>query len=288
MSSDFRHIATTADGERADRLFRASVSAFCSLSRPSKREINQLDDLTTPLMPLVSAASKRFVSAALSECRHVPPTLVHLLSEEPVEISAPLLVRSRALTDVDLIALIGRHGQAHARAIARRDNLNPTIVNLIRAMRAQDDTRPQSSPAADNAEIIRGKLRSIMEYHAARQAAREQGRTSSAWERLRSAALSGVADLFLSALAEELSVPSAQLIPLIEKTGFRDLSAVLRLIEFDADQAYLIVSALHPSRFPSVDAIRLFMDGYGEIDAETAAATLARLHPQTGSMPATG
>ena len=53
------------------------------------------------------------------------------LADEPVDIAAPLLLRSNALTDIDLIALIGRHGIGHARVIARRPDLNPTIAQLV-------------------------------------------------------------------------------------------------------------------------------------------------------------
>ena len=45
-SSDFRQIAVRADHGKAERLFRAAVTAFCSLTRPSRREIAQLEDLT--------------------------------------------------------------------------------------------------------------------------------------------------------------------------------------------------------------------------------------------------
>lgn len=288
MSSDFRHIASAAEHERADRLFRASVSAFCSLSRPGKREINQLDDLTTPLLALVSTASKRFVSAALSECRHVPPLLVHLLAEEPVEISAPLLVRSAALSDVDLIALIGRHGLAHARAIARRDGLNPTILSLIRAVEAQEGaSHAPAAPAREpgrNAETIRGKLRAIMEYHSVRQSAHDgEEQQSSPHERLRAAALSGVPDLFIGALSEETGIPGARLAPLVTGASRRELAAVLRALELDSDQAYLIVSALHPARFGHAEAIRMFLDAYDAIDDDMAAAVVAALAPANRS-----
>src|SRR5690606_16242891 len=108
-SSDFRQITIRSDAQRAERLFRASVSAFCSLPRPSRREIAQLEDLALPLFDLVSVEAKRYVAAALSECAYPPAGLFRRLCDETVDIAAPLLIRSAALSDVDLIALIGRH-----------------------------------------------------------------------------------------------------------------------------------------------------------------------------------
>ncbi len=87
-----------------------------------------------PLLPLVTDDSRRLAAASLSHCFPGPHGLVRRLAEEDVSISAPLLVASSVLTDIDLIGLIGRHGLAHAGAIARRRNLNPNIVALIRAL----------------------------------------------------------------------------------------------------------------------------------------------------------
>lgn len=123
-----------ADHGKAERLFRAAVTAFCSLTRPSRREIAQLEDLTLPLYDSVSTEARRFVAAALSECRNSPAVLVRRLADEPVEVAAPLLLRSNALADIDLIALIGRRGIGHARVIARRPHLNPTIDQLVKML----------------------------------------------------------------------------------------------------------------------------------------------------------
>lgn len=132
--SDFRQIAEPGDRGKKERLFRAAIAAFCSLTRPSRNEIAKLEDLTLPLYEGVSAESLRFVAAALSEVEHAPHALILRLADESVEIAAPLLLRSKALTDIDLIALIGRRGLAHARVIARRPTLNPTIAALVRAL----------------------------------------------------------------------------------------------------------------------------------------------------------
>jgi uncharacterized protein (DUF2336 family) len=121
-----------------ERLLRAAVYAFCSLPRPTRRESGQLEDLALPLVEKASVETRRYIAAALSECAEAPRGLVRRLCEEPVEIAAPLLMRSRALSDIDLIALIGRHGMGHARAIARRRDLNPRIAELVATLEKFD------------------------------------------------------------------------------------------------------------------------------------------------------
>jgi uncharacterized protein (DUF2336 family) len=287
-------------------LFRAAISAFCSLTRPSRREIAQLDDLALPLFDSVSAEARRFAAAALSECGDVPPSLVRRLADEPVEISAPLLVRSPALRDVDLIGLIGRHGIFHARAIARRPGLNPVIGRLldllgdpeIRRLRSQDQRpdltlvaeRAAASPAApahDAAENVRHRLRRLM--HGAECAAPPAGQSappiqpaqtappataaSSAvpqpYVRLLDAALTGHLPLFQMALADALDLEFATACAIAEPTRYANLIVALRALDLSEAQAFLLTAMFLPSVFDGPEAIRLFVSRYRLLEQRT-------------------
>ena len=219
-SLDLRHITVKGEPGKADRLFRAAISAFCSLTRPSRREIDQLEDLALPLFDSVSIESRRFAAAALSECQHAPTALVRRLSGETVDIAAPLLIRSNALTDIDLIALIGSRGLPHARAIARRPGLNRTIEHLVKALMSSAAPDPDgaahldgsgpafvsasndetllsqtNAEALSNADRVRSRLRSLM--RPARQDIMRDGDSklvltdADDFARLREAALTG-------------------------------------------------------------------------------------------------
>ncbi|WP_187970181.1 DUF2336 domain-containing protein [Aquibium microcysteis] len=156
MSSVFREIAIRTESGKSDRLFRAAVSAFTSLTRPSRREIAQLAQLTLPLIDRTSIEARRFACAVLSDSRHAPADLVHRLCEEPVEICAPLLIRSPLLSNADLVRIIGTRGAAHARVIARRGDLHPAIAALVHALvraagqdeAARNESVAPPSPAA--------------------------------------------------------------------------------------------------------------------------------------------
>ncbi|RWL42722.1 MAG: DUF2336 domain-containing protein [Mesorhizobium sp.] len=288
-SSDFRQIAIRTEAGKAERLFRAAVSAFCSLTRPSRREIAQLEDLTLPLFGAVSVESRRYVAAALSECEYAPTALVRRLAEEPVEIAAPLLTRSNALSDIDLIALIGRHGLPHARAIARRKELNPTIADLIRALErptlvktrppetvtkltprpepAKADTdRAASGEAAENA---RRRLRSMMRP-AGDAADVNTFLGQPAYVKLRETALTGNAAFFQTALADALEVDFATARSVTGQSGYAALLAALRALDLSEDRAFLIAVAVYPGEFPHPQAIRLFLDRYRLLHREAA------------------
>ncbi len=119
---------------KSDRLFRAAISGFCSLTMATRLDATRLDQLALPLLPLVTDESRRYAAAALSRSFPGPQGLVRRLAEEDISISAPILVGSPVLSDIDLIGLIGRHGLSHAGAVASRANLNANIAALIRAL----------------------------------------------------------------------------------------------------------------------------------------------------------
>ena len=269
-----------------ERLLRAAVYAFCSLPRPSRREIVQLDDLALPLIEKASPETRRYVAAALSEVAEAPPSLVRRLCDEPVAVAAPLLMRSRELCDIDLIALIGRHGMEHARAIAARVNLNPRIANLISALEALDANA--ASPKADKpdaAEETRKQLRAMMVPAPARPVARQVTEeplpalsrwraAPGAFDKLRSSALTGLKDLFGQTLARTLGISLAQGEALVSEHGRQDLPVALRALELRQEEAFLLAACVFGSQFAHPEAIRHFLDRFTSVSVSAARDTV--------------
>jgi uncharacterized protein (DUF2336 family) len=297
-TSDFREIADRTSKARPDRLLRAAVSSYCALPRPAKRETVQLEDLALPLLEIASVETRRFVAAVLSESDHSPAALVRRLCNEPVEIAAPLLVRSGVLTDIDLIALIGRHGLAHARAIGRRKNLNPAIARLIRALdrpapydgpsggegAEAEETNPRSKPLVEQkdehaarppVEAIRDRLRTMMEPagyqppHRARPVL-DRGNERPAYAKLRDAALTGNPSLFHTTLADALGIGFRQAEAICGGVSGDDLIPAFRALDLQPEQALLICLALHPRRFGHAESVRLFVEHFRQCRLEEA------------------
>lgn len=205
----------------------------------------------------------------------------------------PLLIRSRAVSDIDLIALIGRHGLPHARAIARRKDLNPTIADLIRVLerptlvRVRDPdanatnqiapvipevasgTREQSPGIA--AENARRRLRSMMrigDEAAAPKAGPFTG--TDTYVKLRETALTGNAAFFQTALADALEIDFSTARSLTANQNYASLLAALRSLDLSEDRAFLITVAVYPSQFPHPQAIRTFLDRYRLLHRDAA------------------
>ncbi len=293
-ASDFRQIAIGRETGKPERLFRAAVSAFCALPRPSRREIAQLEDLTLPLFDKVSVEARRFVAAALSESEYAPFGLVRKLCDEPVDIAAPLLVRSPLLSDVTLISLIGRHGLPHARAIARRPNLHKTIADLIRVLERprlvypegpkQDEpvaAAPQASRAVaasdvsndpvpgQLAENVRRKLRSMMAPSAPREAVPDEARAP-AYDRLKATALTGNETFFQTALADALEIDLHAARSITEKSGYSSLIDALKALDLAEEQAFLLAATILPGQFAHAESVRLFLERYSALHRDVA------------------
>ena len=289
-SQDFRQITIKSEAQKAERLFRAAVSAFCSLTRPSRREIAQLEDLALPLFEFVSVESKRYVAAALSECAYPPAALVRRLCDESVDIAAPLLIRSTALSDIDLIALIGRHGYGHARAIGRRRGLNPTIARLVTVL---ENKVVPLRPAVRDAKTPAGiepQLETATVAEAARD--REPGATvDDVRQQLRAmmrpaslpphpaARLTTVCAMRRSAAMPPSSRPRLPTRSTRNSQRSRDkaddpsyawLLDALSVLDVSEEKAFLVTAAIYPSSFGDLPAIRLFLSRYAAIEREEA------------------
>lgn len=305
---------------KSERLFRAAVSAFCALTRPSRRELVQFEELTLQLFDAQSKDSKRFAAAALSDAAQSSNALIHRLCDESVEVCAPLLIRCKALSDIDLIALIGRHGLPHARAIARRDHLHSTIAALIRALEAQQTPASQENeeppmlrenrtqrptlelvqssgaeaPAANPgqpvesgvaAERMRDRLRGFMVPAAQLPgpAQAETGHREKIFARLKMTALTGNPAFFQTALADALDIEFSIARDIATSGGYTSLIAALKSFGLNDEQAFLITSAIYPTFFSHAESVRLFVERYQLLHREAALEMLRGWRAETAA-----
>lgn len=306
MPSAVFQIAAENRLPKCDRLFRAAITGYCSLTRPTGRDAAQLDDLALPLLPLVTEESKRFAAAALSETLPAPPALLRRLADYPVAVSAPLLARSRALADIDLIGLIGRNGVAHARAIARRPGLNPNIAALVRALGvapqeetpvAEADAPEIHQPVAEAlqeerisaAEDTRERLRAMMRPSAEAQPenalpaslqrepqAIDWSAAHAAFPRMVATGLTGVAALFQTAIADAFDLSFDRACWMVEDE--KALPTALRAAGLSVAEAFFVTALAFPPRFSGTAAIRSFVEDYRGLDMEAARARVSAWH----------
>nr|WP_246735946.1 DUF2336 domain-containing protein [Agrobacterium sp. a22-2] len=143
---------------KRDVVLMAMVTSFESLRHPMKSELRQFAELFTPLFQASSDEARRQAVAALSQCDYVPPAVALFVASQPIAIAAPFLASSPCLTD-DLLIMIARsQGEAHARAIVRREALSPGVIDALvglRHVKQRPDavTGPADRPKAQSASL---------------------------------------------------------------------------------------------------------------------------------------
>ncbi len=137
---------------RKDVVLMATVTSFEDLDHPTKSELRQFAELFSPLFSASSEEARRQAVAALSRSPHVPSAVAFFIASQPIAIAAPFLTGSPCLDDETLIAVARTQGADHARAIVRRDDLSPAVVDALVGLRhsRQPDRSAQTAHAEDN------------------------------------------------------------------------------------------------------------------------------------------
>ncbi len=222
-----------------------------------------------------SPDDRRFAAAALSECEHAPPLLVRRLAGDAIDIAAPLLMRSRTLRDVDIIAVIANCGLTHARAIARRTSLAKPIHDLLMALKDPEIDRLRSIATGDRdsavspgrgqlAEKARHKLRAMM----------RPANVKTYHKGLRETALSGRPALFQTALADALALDFDLVCHITETDQLMEFSIALQALDIGPELAFLLVSAVRPDAFGDAESMRWFIGRYEALVSDKARETV--------------
>ncbi|KQY28373.1 hypothetical protein ASD32_24695 [Rhizobium sp. Root483D2] len=141
MADRFRELERPQTGRLKDVVLMATVTGFEGLRHPRRTDLKQFSELFDPLFSASSDEARRQAAAALSQCPHVPPSVALQIGNAPISIAAIFLTRSTSIDDTTLLKVIRAQGQAHATAIARRDNLSVHVVDAL-VERRQTATAP--------------------------------------------------------------------------------------------------------------------------------------------------
>ncbi len=242
----------------------ATVSSFEGLPYPSKSELRQFAELFMPLFSASTAEAKREAIAALSQNPNVPSAVAFFIASQPISLSAPFLVSSKALDDETLIAIARTQGAAHARTIVRREDLSPTVVDALVGLRhsrhatgsTHDHLQTSTSPAAltesetraEREEKLRRQLRTM-----ARQMHRPAGDTLGV-RRLTDVqeallvrfARERDASRFAATLSDSLSASHWLSERILLDISGRQLATTLVGIGMDTDDAIFILECFYP------------------------------------------
>ena len=115
---------------------RALVEAVTNLPEAedegtSQRERKLMFDILRRLVHEAEMVVRRTISIRLSEMDDAPRDLVRFLANDKIEIAYPILTKSRALEDEDLIEIIEHRTFEHQLAVAIRSNISESVSDSL-------------------------------------------------------------------------------------------------------------------------------------------------------------
>ncbi|MBO9628203.1 MAG: hypothetical protein J7516_02075 [Shinella sp.] len=171
MADRFRELERPQAGRPKDIVLMATVSSFESLRFPSKSDLRQFGELFAPLYAASTEEARRQAVAALSRCPQIPDEVAVFIAHQPIGIAAIFLMGSKAIADSVLMRVLRTAGPDHARAIGKRDDLSPAVIEALvgshqdhASRRTGEDRAAALAEAArlEREEDMRAELRALV------------------------------------------------------------------------------------------------------------------------------
>jgi len=138
---DLIDLAKEPSSERRRELLREVTNLFFSAdSAQSPTELGLFDDVLTQLAADMEEEVRAELASRMADAAAPPRRLIlGLASDNATSVAEPVLMRSGALSEADLLNLARTQGQVHLRAISGRTFLSEAVSDAI-VQRADDDT----------------------------------------------------------------------------------------------------------------------------------------------------
>jgi uncharacterized protein (DUF2336 family) len=113
--------------KRADLLREITDVFMAAPDRYTSTEMQHFDVILSKVTESVETALRIEIAEKLADTPNAPRNLVRQLAHDEISVAQPILERSIALSEEDLIRVIRQRTQDHMRAISRRRDLPPTV-----------------------------------------------------------------------------------------------------------------------------------------------------------------
>lgn len=121
-------VAREGTTERRADLLREITDVFMAApDRYTSSEMQHFDVILSKVTESVEIALRIEIAEKLADTPNAPHNLVRQLAHDEISVAQPILERSPALTEEDLIRVIRQRTQDHMKAISRRREVSPTV-----------------------------------------------------------------------------------------------------------------------------------------------------------------
>jgi uncharacterized protein (DUF2336 family) len=97
----------------------------------NEQELAFFGDIMLKLARDMEAKVRAVLSDSLADASVAPRELVDELANDDIEVAHPILTRSSALSEPDLLSIVARHSQEHLLAISKRETVSERVADSL-------------------------------------------------------------------------------------------------------------------------------------------------------------
>lgn len=125
-------LAREKSSDRRRQLLRDITDVFMFHAPDDEApEMVLYDEVMTQLTEEMETIVRAELSDRLADVRHAPRTLLRKLVTDDIMVAEPILTRSKALSDSDLVHVVQTKGQEHIRAVSKRETVSEVVSGAI-------------------------------------------------------------------------------------------------------------------------------------------------------------
>jgi uncharacterized protein (DUF2336 family) len=117
--------------DRRHELIRAISTAFFAAPHRTPTELSLFDDIMDTVLAEVEPLARRELAERIADLDDVPYRTLRRLARDAIDVAKPVLMRSPALADEDLVPIAREEGQEHLLAIARRLTVSEVVTDIL-------------------------------------------------------------------------------------------------------------------------------------------------------------
>jgi len=160
---DLIELAKEDSSSKRRELLRELTDLFFSPNAPrTGPEVELYDTVLVQLSAEMEAAVRAELGVRFTETGGAPRRLIKALAnDDDVIVAEPVLVRSRDLTEDDLLEVVRTKGQGHLRAVSSRDDVSEKVSDVI--VERGDDETLGVLLGNESAKLSRGGQETVVE-----------------------------------------------------------------------------------------------------------------------------
>ena len=122
-------VARSGSDENRSSLLREITDVFMAApDRYTSTEMQHFDVILSKVTESVETALRKEIAEKIADVANAPRGLIRQLAHDEISVAAPILERSSALTEEDLVRVVRQRTQSHMKAISRR-KVVPEVVS---------------------------------------------------------------------------------------------------------------------------------------------------------------